>query len=113
VRKLVVRTYLNERRRMWRKLERLTGILPEPPPQDADGPEERMLVWRALSAVPRRQRAVLVLRYWEDLSVSETAEVLGCSEGTVKSQSLRGLRTLRQVLERDHALEGGADHVLA
>jgi RNA polymerase sigma factor (sigma-70 family) len=52
----------------------------------------------ALAAVPARQRAVLILRYWEDLSVEETATLLGCSIGTVKSQAAKGLEHLRQVL---------------
>lgn len=46
--------------------------------------------------MPPKQRAVLVLRYWHDLSVEETAAVLGCSTGTVKSQAARGLATVRQ-----------------
>jgi len=49
----------------------------------------------ALAQVPPRQRAALVLRYWEDLSLVETADVLGCSVGTVKSQAARGLAALR------------------
>jgi RNA polymerase sigma factor (sigma-70 family) len=57
-----------------------------------------MLIWAALSKVPKRQRAALVLRYWEDLSLNETAEALGCSVGNVKSQCARGLRTLRELL---------------
>jgi len=103
---IVVRTYLNERRRLWRKRERLTALAPEPPPQPVTAPEQRMLVWHALAQVPRRQRAALVLRYWEDLSLVETAERLGCSVGTVKSQCARGLRTLRQLLQdQPHAME--------
>ena len=52
----------------------------------------------ALAALPRRQRATIVLRYWSDATVSETADALGCSEGTVKSQSARAIDTLRGVL---------------
>jgi RNA polymerase sigma factor (sigma-70 family) len=51
---------------------------------------------QALAGVPPRQRAVLVLRYWHDLSVEETATALGCSVGTVKSQAARGLAAVRQ-----------------
>lgn len=101
VRKIVTRSYLNERRRLWRKLERLTSVPPEPPPAREPAPEERMLLMRALSQVPRRQRAALVLRYWEDLSLVETAEVLGCSVGNIKSQCARGLRRLRELLPSD------------
>jgi RNA polymerase sigma-70 factor (sigma-E family) len=53
----------------------------------------------ALAAVPPRQRAALVLRFYCDLSVQETAEILGCSSGTVKSQTARGLTALRTFLE--------------
>ena len=101
VRRIITRTFLNERRRAWWRREHVTDAPPEPAPPPASGPEDRMLVWAALKRVPRKQRAALVLRYWEDLSLAEAAEVLGCSEGTVKSQCSRGLRTLREVLERD------------
>jgi RNA polymerase sigma factor (sigma-70 family) len=57
-----------------------------------------MDVRRALAALPPRQRAAVVLRYWEDLPVAETAAALGCSEGTVKSQVAKGLGALRRAL---------------
>jgi DNA-directed RNA polymerase specialized sigma24 family protein len=60
--------------------------------------DDRLVLWRALAKVPPRQRAVLVLRYWEDIPVDEAAEVLGCTPGTVKSQSARGLQALRNEL---------------
>jgi RNA polymerase sigma factor (sigma-70 family) len=63
-----------------------------------EGVEDRLVVWQAMSVLGARQRAVLVLRFWHDLSVEETAVALGCSTGTVKSQSARGLATLRQRL---------------
>ncbi|WP_037603320.1 SigE family RNA polymerase sigma factor [Streptacidiphilus rugosus] len=65
---------------------------------------------RALAAVPPRQRATVVLRFYEDLTVEQTAEALNCSTGTVKSQTARGLEALRRVLEpRSPAMaEGGA-----
>lgn len=103
VRKIVTRAYLNERRRLWRKLERLTSAPPEPPSAPAPAPEQRMLVMWALAQVPRRQRAALVLRYWEDLSLVDTADVLGCSVGNVKSQCARGLQRLRELLPSDMA----------
>ena len=94
VRQIVVRTFLAERRRVrWRR-ERLTDAVPDRPAATALG-EDRMLVWAALSKLPARQRAVLVLRYWHDLGVAETAAALGCSEGAVKSYTNRGLKALR------------------
>lgn len=56
-------------------------------------------LWTALRKLPARMRAVLVLRYFEDLSEAETAAILGCSTGTVKSQCSRGLGRLRLALE--------------
>ncbi len=65
------------------------------------------LVLRALRVLPQRQRAVIVLRYYDDLSEAEIAATLGCSPGTVKSQASRAMRTLRRELDHaDHALEG-------
>ena len=63
----------------------------------------RLAFVRALREVPPRQRAVLVCRFYQDLDVAQTAEVLGCSVGTVKSQTARGLATLRSVLETQAA----------
>jgi RNA polymerase sigma-70 factor (sigma-E family) len=59
---------------------------------------DRDTVVKALAALPPRQRACVVLRYYEDLSVTETAEALGCSEGNVKSQTSRALTTLQQTI---------------
>ncbi|MFR9778521.1 SigE family RNA polymerase sigma factor [Micromonospora sp. MS34] len=97
VRQILVRTFLDERRRGWWRRERVGGEAAEghAPP---DSPEGRLVMLRALAAVAPRQRAVLVLRYWEDLSIEETAALLGCSTGTVKSQAARGLETLRGLL---------------
>jgi RNA polymerase sigma factor (sigma-70 family) len=77
---------------------------------DAAGPgtmdlDDRDVVLRALGTLPARQRAVLVLRYYEDLSEAAIADALGCSTGTVKSTASRGLRTLRARLA-DPAVEG-------
>src|SRR4051794_1462728 len=85
VRRTLVRTYLDDRRLGWWRRVRTSDTPPEPAVVDT-GPEERVAVLAALGAVPARQRAVLVLRYWEDLSVDETAELLGCSAGTPKKR---------------------------
>jgi RNA polymerase sigma factor (sigma-70 family) len=61
---------------------------------------DRDLLMRALAGLPKRQRTVLVLRYYSDLPELEIADVLGCSVGTVKSQASRGLARLRAVVER-------------
>jgi len=96
-RQVVLRTYLNERRRPWRGRERLTDAPPETAVEPG-GVEDRALVLSALSNMAPKQQEVLVLRYLHDLSVEETAEELGLTTGTVKSQSARGLATLRKRL---------------
>jgi RNA polymerase sigma-70 factor (sigma-E family) len=68
-------------------------------PDAAHGIAERDEVWQALLRLPSRMRAVLVLRYFEDLSEAEAARVLGCGVGTVKSQSSRGLARMRDLLQ--------------
>jgi RNA polymerase sigma-70 factor (sigma-E family) len=97
VRRILVRLYLDERRRGWWRREQVTDVPVEgsTPP---DAPANRLLMLQALAGVAPRQRAVLVLRYWEDLSVEDTAALLACSTGTVKSQAARGLETLRGLL---------------
>ncbi|MFC4786943.1 SigE family RNA polymerase sigma factor [Nocardioides sp. MAHUQ-72] len=60
---------------------------------------DRAALMAALARLPERQRACVVLRYFEDLDVRETAQALGCSEGTVKSQTSRALATLRSMFE--------------
>ncbi|GAB3287697.1 SigE family RNA polymerase sigma factor [Parasphingorhabdus pacifica] len=112
-RKVLLRTWLDERRRPWRRAEERSGVVPETGDVGADPAvagqlaRTRHVLLRALAEVPPRQRAVLVLRYWEDLPTAEVAAALGCSEGTVKSQASRGLRCLRAVLARtDPAMAG-------
>jgi DNA-directed RNA polymerase specialized sigma24 family protein len=62
------------------------------------GVDDVIDVRRALAELPPGQRAAVILRYWEDLPIAETAELLGCSEGTVKSQAAKGLAALRRLL---------------
>lgn len=74
----------------------LTPLLPERARADPhSGIEDRALLMAALATLPPRQRAAVVLRYWEDLSEQQVADILGCSPGNVKSQASRGLRKLR------------------
>lgn len=96
-RTVLFRVFLDTRRTARFRKEHLTAAPPERPTAGAE-PEERLVMWEALGEVPPRQRAVLVLRFWHDLSVEETASMLQCSPGTVKSQSSRGLDSLRAVL---------------
>jgi RNA polymerase sigma-70 factor (sigma-E family) len=96
VRRALVTTYATWWRRRWRA-ERPTGELPEPGAPAETGPvEDRDALWRALGALPRRQRAVVVLRYYEDLSEADTAAALGIGVGTVKSQAAKALAALRR-----------------
>lgn len=85
----------------WRRRGRRPEVfLAAEPPSAADATEAldlRDALSRALTALPPRQRAVLVLRYWEQLSEAEAADVLGCSVGTVKSTASRGLSRLREL----------------
>ncbi|HTJ33044.1 MAG TPA: sigma-70 family RNA polymerase sigma factor [Dactylosporangium sp.] len=81
-----------------RRADRLGAARPPEPPQGVD---EALVLRAALARVPRRQQAVIVLRYLCDLPVEEVAGILGCSAGTVKSQCARGLATLRQLVGDD------------
>ncbi len=95
VRKILVNTYATWWRRKWTG-ERPTEVLPEVSGgTEIDTHADRQDVWAALGRLPRRQRAAVVLRYYEGLSEVETAEVLGCTVGTVKSSTSRALAKLR------------------
>jgi RNA polymerase sigma-70 factor (sigma-E family) len=100
VRKTVVRAVIDESRRPWRR-ERFVERLPETPTADndiGDAVATREALVGALRKVPPRQRAVLVLRFLEGLDVASAAKALKCTEGTVKSQTARGLEALRTQL---------------
>jgi RNA polymerase sigma-70 factor (sigma-E family) len=99
VRKVMVNAAISRWRRPGWGREWLRGTLPERPLLPADsGVVDHALVWPLVCALPERQRAVVVLRYYEDLTAAETADVLGCSVGTVKSQAHDALRALRRGL---------------
>lgn len=95
VRRALVNNNLSRFRKR-RVVQLLTPRLPERAQEGgAARTEQRSLLLEALGTLPPRQRAVVVLRYWEDLSEQQAADVLGCSPGNVKSQASRGLRKLR------------------
>lgn len=99
LRRTLLRTYLDDNKRGWRR-ERATATLPEPA-AETDSPDDRLVLLAALGRVAPRQRACLVLRFFDDLSVEATAEALGCTTGTVKSNTARGLESLRRLLGDD------------
>ena len=103
-RRTLARLAVRARRRRWHG-EAPAGVAPEPPHGPAAGPDGDLAVdvRRALATLPPGQRAVLVLRYLDDLSEAETARLLGVSPGTVKSRAARGLASLRQagLLDRE------------
>ncbi len=96
VTKIVVNAYLAENRRLWRRREVVSDSLPERlTPDEYAAADLRDVMARLLPSLPSRQRAVLILRYFDDLTETQTAEVLGCSVGTVKSHNARALAALR------------------
>jgi RNA polymerase sigma-70 factor (sigma-E family) len=105
VRRAVLNGYLNG----WRRLRsRETAMAEVPEPAGYDGTaavDDVMTVRSALRVLPPRQRAVLVLRYLEDRSEQQTAELLGCSVGTVKSQTHKGLTKLRESFTTDEVMQ--------
>lgn len=105
-RRVLVSVYLGNRRRPWRR-EVPVASIPDTVAHGVEGPRDEPDLTVALRAIPPGQRAVLALRFLEDLSVEQTAQVLNLSAGTVKSQSSRGLDTLRAILA-DGAAQGGA-----
>ena len=97
VRRIMVNENNSLWRRGWRRRETTTDQVPETTPfHDTYDEGVGAEVWRVVQTLPRRARAVVVLRYYEQLTEAETAEVLGISVGTVKSQSSRALAALRE-----------------
>jgi RNA polymerase sigma-70 factor (sigma-E family) len=103
VRRTMVTTHVSWWRRRWRgEMPTDAGALPEPPGHDPAGDHaERDRLWRHLASLSDRQRAVVVLRFYEDLGEAEVAALLGVSVGAVKSHASRGLARLRDELGSD------------
>jgi len=93
VRRMLVNEFTSDRRRGARRAATAPVGVPQLVP--ADDPSQRLDLWAHVLALPPRQRAVLVLRFYEDLTETQTAHVLGVAVGTVKSQAHDALRTLR------------------
>jgi RNA polymerase sigma-70 factor (sigma-E family) len=100
VRTMLIRAFLRERQRAWFSKVRLTAEVPDRAVV-VTGAEDRSVLRNALGRIPPRQRAVVVLRFLYDLPVVEVAQILRCSEGTVKSQSSDGLKALRALLPEE------------
>lgn len=127
VRRMLVNAIVDERRRPWRRerptewstafptsfpaAEQLPAGWPATDGGGEDRTEERtedrMVLEQALRLMPARRRAVLVLRFFEGLSVEETAAAMGCTAGTVKSQTARALAALRELLPADYLTSHG------
>jgi RNA polymerase sigma-70 factor (sigma-E family) len=113
VRRILYTTYATWWRRRWRT-ETPTESLPERSEQIdfTDLASNRFVVADALAQLPRRQRAVVVLRYFEDLTELDTARVLGCSVGTVKSQCSKALQRLRVDVSLSAAADGSSGGIV-
>ena len=98
VRRMLATTLVSSRRRAWIR-EQPWDDVPDTAGDSTDIPVlDRHLIWPLVCALPPRQRAVIVLRYYEDLSEAQIAVVLGCARGTVKSQSAAAIGALRRAL---------------
>lgn len=100
VRSIMTRAAIDRSRRRARRGEVVTDAVPDVPVHPA-GPEDRDHVFALLAALTPRQRAVMVLRYYDDLSEAQIADALGCSAGTVKAHASRALAALRELTATD------------
>jgi RNA polymerase sigma-70 factor (sigma-E family) len=100
VRRMVLNTYLSWRRGGWWRHSTPRADIPDwGTPDSSEAGALRSDLWQRLGQLPPRQRAAVVLRFYEDLPDAEIAEVLGCAVGTVRSQISRALDSLRQVMD--------------
>lgn len=100
-RRVLVNEHRSAWRRPWRRRERVTDAVPDVPVDAVEPDGRREAVWALVQTLPPKQRAVVVLRYYEQLSEAEIADVLGIAPGTVKSQASRALATLRTRIPED------------
>ena len=106
-RRVLMRAFLDERRRPWRREYATTPNSESLDTSAYDVSLNDNGMAKALQGLPKRTRAVLILRFWVDLPVDQVADLLGCSPGTVKSQTSRGLASLRSVLGVGTKTSGG------
>ena len=116
VRRAIVNEHINLLRRPWKRRERSSEALSTPVPEsgpEAAAPEDQLdretktVLFELVRELPPRHRAAVVLRYYEGFTEPQTAEVLGCSVGTVKSQTHRALQVLRGRMPEDLDPRGG------
>jgi RNA polymerase sigma-70 factor (sigma-E family) len=109
VRRMLANTLVSSRRRAWTR-ELPWGRVPDVAGESEEMPViDRSLMWPLICALPDRQRAVIVLRYYEDLSEAQIADVLGCAPGTVKSQASAAIGALRRAVAAAGASEAVDD----
>jgi RNA polymerase sigma-70 factor (sigma-E family) len=106
VQKMLLRSWLDELRRPWRR-ERLTDEVPDVPVSDRLDVVDRATLVEMLAELTPRRRAVVVLRFYFDLSVDETAQMLGCSTTNVTNLSTRALNSLRARMAEPNLLDEG------
>jgi RNA polymerase sigma-70 factor (sigma-E family) len=105
VRRILLNAWRDETRRPWRREDAVAAVPDRPAAAAEPDPGERLAQLEMLRRPSPRRRAAVVLRFYCDLSIQETAVVLGCSDGTVKSLTARGLESLRALA--NSASDGG------